>query len=79
MEFLRKNRSEVKMVSILEYDKEGKKRSSERQSMKLAEAKALKLAKVKVLKSVKLKALRLAKAKALKSAEIKPWQNLYAI
>ena len=73
VEFLRKNRSEVKMV------KSGKRRNSERQSMRLAEAKALKLAKVKVLKSVKLKALRLAKAKALKSAEIKPWQNLYAI
>ena len=79
VEFLRKNRSEVKMVSILEYDKEWKRKNSERQSMRLAEAKALKLAKVKVLKSVKLKALRLAKAKALKSAEIKPWQNLYAI
>ena len=55
VEFLRKNRSEVKMVSILEYDKEWEEKNSERQSMRLA--------KVKVSKSVKAKELRLAKAK----------------
>ncbi len=36
VEFLRKNRSEVKMVSILEYDKEWEEKNSERQSMRLA-------------------------------------------
>ena len=36
VEFLRKNRSEVKMVSILEYDKEWEEKNSERQNMRLA-------------------------------------------
>ena len=86
VEFLRKNRSEVKMVSILEYDKEWEEKKLRKaeyeagksdgieiaeESMRCAEAKALKLAKVKVLKSVKVKVLKSVKVKALRLAKAK--------
>ena len=79
VEFLRKNRSEVKMVSILEYDKEWEEKKLRKAEYEAGRSEGIEIGKSEGIEIGKTEGIEIGKSKGIEIGRDKPWQNLYAI